>query len=281
MFIIRNKYLEEFGEGGEGGGGEGEGGGGENGGGETEAPAYLFGDVTPDEASQRFGYLRELPEQLRGLESRVRESVDPVTAQLTALQEQMGTQPVFDPKFEKVQAALHDYDPKLAEALLPALLEDLKGSMSITPLSPDILAPHINPMMQAQQQQMVEQVIPSLLDSLPFDANGVVNRDPQNPDSVLPAKTALQKDFETWWEQADVPTREDLGTIGIPYVQALHRFGKWRADHLRGKGKAAGEASARLSGAEQTSTGGGSRPTTSRQLRTEADGFNSVFKKRD
>ena len=244
-----------------------------------ETPSYLFGDVTADEASERFSYLRELPDHLRGLESRMTESVNPVMETLKGVQERLGSQPVFDPKLEKVKQVLSDYDPKLAETLLPALMEDLKGSMTTTPLGPEALEPHVSPMLDQMRSAMIQEMVPTLLESLPFDANGIVNRDPTNNDNVLAPQTDLQKDFATWWEQSDAPTRRALSNIGMPYVQALQKFGKWRAERLRGKGKAAGDASARLSSAARASAGGG-RQESSRQLRTEEDGFNSVFAKR-
>ncbi len=234
-------------------------------------PEYLFADVTSAEASEQFGYLRDLPEQLRGLESRVTDSMSPVMEQLTAVQKQFGTQPVFDPKLEKVQAILEDYDPKLAAGLMPALLEDLKGAMTTTPISSDMLNPHISPMLQQLQQSMTDEMLPSFLDMLPFDADAVVNRDNANE-----PQTDLQKDFSKWWAHADAPTRSALGKLGFPYVQAMQRFGKWRADQIRKKGKAAGDASVRLSQASQQNTGG-QRETLSSKLATEADGFNSVF----
>jgi len=243
-----------------------------------ETPEYLFGDVTSDEATDRFGYLRELPDQLRGLESRVSDTMSPIMEQLQSVSEKFGSQPVFEPQLERFAKALGEYDPKLAESVMPALIEDLKSSMSITPLGPEALSPHITPMLEQQHQMVMDQVIPTLVDMLPFDANGIVNRDPNSPDSVLDPTTDLQKDFSKWWEQADVPTRKALGTIGIPYVQALQKFGKWRAGQIRKKGEAAGEASARLSGAAQKNSGS-RRENPSRGLETEADGFNSVFKK--
>jgi len=265
---------------GEQGGGSGDESGGSDDVGEVEStPDYLFGDVTSDEATERFGYLRELPDSLRGLESRVTDTVNPLFEQMQALGEKVGSQPVFDPKLERFAAALKEYDPKLADSVLPALIEDLKSSLSITPLGPESLGPHVNPMLEQTQQRMMDQMLPALIDMLPFDANGIVNRDPQNPDSAMAPQTELQKDFAKWWEQSDVPTRKALGSIGVPYVQALQQFGKWRAELMRKKGQAAGNASARLSGAAQ-SNGAGRRETSSPELRTEEDGFKAYFGKR-
>jgi hypothetical protein len=138
------------------------------------------------------------------------------------------------------------------------------------------LEPHISPMLQQAQSQMAEQMIPTLLESLPFDVNTIVNRDGADPDKVLAPQTDLQKDFAQWWEQADAPTREALTTVGFPYVQALQRFGKWRAERLRGKGEAAGAASARLTGASQRSTGG-ARTSSTPKLVTEEDGYKAYL----
>lgn len=242
----------------------------------VEEPSYLFGDVTADEAAEQFNYLRELPDSMRGLESRVQGAVSPAMEMLKSVQERLGTQPVFEPKLEGVQRVLQDYDPRLAEALLPALIEDLKGSMSVTPLGPESLEPHISPMLQQAQSQMAEQMIPTLLESLPFDVNTIVNRDGADPDTVLAPQTDLQKDFAQWWEQTDAPTREALTSVGFPYVQALQRFGKWRAGRLRGKGEAAGAASARLTGASQKSTGG-ARTSSTPKLVTEEDGYKAYL----
>lgn len=244
--------------------------------GQAEEPSYLFGDVTADEAAEQFNYLRELPDNMRGLESRVQGAVSPAMEMLRSVQERLGTQPVFEPKLEGVQRVLQDYDPKLAEALLPALIEDLKGSMSMTPLGPEALEPHISPMLQQAQSRMTEQMIPALLEGLPFDVNTIVNRDRTDPDKVLAPQTDVQKDFAQWWEQADAPTREALATVGFPYVNALQRFGKWRAERLRGKGEAAGAASARLTGASQRSTGG-ARTSSTPKLVTEEDGYKAYL----
>lgn len=271
--LLYSKLLDENdGEGNDLGGGPAIEGEGEA----PQEPSYLFGDVTADEAADRFGYLRELPDQLRGLEGRVSDTVTPVMEQLQSFGEKLGSQPAFEPKLERTIAALREYDPKLADLIEPVLAEELKGSMSITPLGPETLEPHISPMLQQAQQAVVDQMMPALLDSLSFDADAIVNRDPANPDSVLAPETELQKDFAKWWEQADAPTRKALGTLGVPYVGALQRFGKWRAELLRKKGQEAGAASTRLSRATQGNSGGRREPASS-GLKSESDGFNAIF----
>ena len=251
-----------------------------DGNGESEEPSYLFGDVTADEAAEQFGWLRSLPSQLREMEERTSGAVSPVMEQLKSLSEQIGSQPAFNPTLEKFSAALKEYDPDKADGLIAALKEDLSGSFNSTPLSAEVLQPLISPMLQQQQEAMVNQFLPSLIDLLPFDANSIVNRDPANPDNVLEPKTDLQKDFAKWWEQADAPTRKALGTLGLPYFGALQKFGKWRAELIRKKGEAAGEASARLGNAAQKPAGSRRAPTSG-GLRTEADGFAAIFSEKD
>jgi len=244
-------------------------------------PEYLFGDVTADEAADRFGFLRELPDQLRGLESRVSEPVGSVMEQLKSLSEKVGSQPVFEPKLEKFAAAMKEYDgnsPHI-QAAIEGLMEDLKGSMTSTPLNEEVLGPLIQPMIEQAEQKVTNKMLPLMLDMLPFDANAIVNRDPANPDNVLEAETDLQKSFHKWYGQLDAPTRNALSTYGVPYAQALQKFGKWNAEQIRKKGGAAGAASARLKGAAQKPGGATREPNNSGELRTEADGFNAYFKR--
>ena len=234
-------------------------------------PEYLFGDVTAEEAGEQFGYLRGLPETLRGLESRVSETVSPVMDQLTKIQESLGSQPVFNPKLDRFSRVLAEYDPKLAEAVLPALVEDLKESLAVNPLSAESLTPFVDPMLASSKSAIFDEIIPFLADALPFDPNGVINReDPSAP------KTDLQKYFAKWWAKTDTPTRQALETVGIPYMRAMQQFGREWAEFLRRKGEAAGKASERLGQSAQTNSGS-RRQSTSKGLQSEEEGFNSVF----
>ena len=266
---LNNRYLDESADDGLGSGGAGEPV-------EPDVVEPFIGDYTADDVLGQLSYVKELPEHLRSLESRVGAMVNPAMETMKGLQEKLGSQPGFDPKLEKVRQVLQEYDPALAEKLLPALTEDLKGSLSYTPLGPELLEPHISPMLQQQQAQISAQVVPALLDSLPFDADAVVNRDPANENNILEPSTDLQKDFEKWWQQADAATQQALSTYDVGYARAMHRFAKWRADRLKGKGEAAGATSARLSGSRPVRSGS-QQQSAARKLETEDDGFNSVF----
>lgn len=245
--------------------------------GSAETPDYFIGELTQDQVLERLNSSADFPESMRGLESRVTAQVNPIMERLGALQEQLGTQQKFEPNLDRIKAVLSEYDPALAEKFLPALMEDLAGSMSSAPFDVEALAPHINPMLQQMQHDQMAMMVPALLDKLPFDAEAVVNRDPADGSKILEPSTDLQKEFKTWWDHLDAPTRAALGNYDIGYARAMHTFGKWRAGRLKGKGEAAGDASTRLSASRQIRTGGRRQQPQSR-LETESDGFQSVFK---
>lgn len=240
----------------------------------NESPEYAFGDFTSDEVAERLGYVRNLPEHLRGIESRVEGQVNPVMEQLKGIQEKLGSQNAFDPKLETVQKVLAEYDPALAEKLLPALIEDLKGSMQTTPLGPDALQPFVNPMLEERQTAMMQEIVPAMLDSLPFDADAVVKRDPSTGEIQAP-ETELQKQFYKWWEQADAPTHKALENPNMGFVRAMNQFGKWRAEQLGKEGETAGAASDRLAAGTQVRSGGKQHQ---RPARTLEDEFNAGAK---
>ena len=81
-----------------------------------------------------------------------------------SVQEKIGSQPAFDPKLEntlKALEALDEYDSgalsKLVRPVFDALRDDLKNSLSTTPLGPEALQPHVQPMLQEQRQHKVDQ----------------------------------------------------------------------------------------------------------------------------
>jgi len=239
--------------------------------GEESTPEYAFGDFTSDEVAERLGYVRSLPEHLRGMESRVESQVTPVMEQLRGIQEKLGSQNAFDPKLETVQKVLAEYDPALAEKLLPALAEDLKNSMQTTPLGPEALQPFVDPMMEERQSALMQQIVPAMLESLPFDSDAVVKRDPSTGE-ILPPETELQKQFYKWWEQADAPTHKALENPDIGFVRAMSKFGKWRAEQLGKEGETAGAASDRLAAGTQIRSGGKQHQ---RPAKTLEDEFNA------
>lgn len=218
-----------------------------------KTPEYFVGEYTQDDVSSYLGQVKELPSRLRELESGFRGAVSPLEAKLTEMQSKFGTQPVFEPKFEKTLAKLTEYDPRLGELLKDALAEDMRSSFAINPLDRTALEPHVGPMLQELQSQLSNELANTVLRTLPFDVNGVVNRDEFG--KALPPTTDLQKGFQQYWDQAPLRVQEALTTPGLGFAQAMTEFSKWYAARTKGQGAAAGEASARLASGRQPGKG--------------------------
>jgi hypothetical protein len=253
---------------------------GEGEGGESEASSPFLGDLSEQDVLERLGLVNDLPGQVRGVEERLTGALTPLQQQLQELQAARAQQPAFSPKLDAVNAVLKEYDPTLAEKLGPALAQALQDSFSYSPLDGDALRPHIEPMLGELRSQFETEHAITVLDSLGFDPDSVVNREDVNQ----PA-TDLQKDFLKWYGALDVPTRralapgegEDKGPISpLAYARAMQKFAKWRGKQIQDKGEEAGNAARRLAGASSISSQSRSEPR--RGPRTEADGFYSVFK---
>ena len=221
--------------------------------GEAPAPEYFVGEYSADDVTSYLGQVKELPSRLRDLESGFRGQVGPLQQRLDEMQSKFGTQPVFDPKLERTMKALAEYDPRLAEVLKDSLTEDLRSSMALNPMDRTALEPHVGPMLQELRGQLASEMATTILSTLPFDVNGLVNRDPQG--NAMAPSTELQKAFQTYWDQAPLRVQDALTTPGLGFAQALIAFHKWNSERVKGQGAAAGEASARLAGGRQPGKG--------------------------
>lgn len=241
---------------------------------EGEAPKPFIGEYDEQRVLDLLALTGEMPDRLTGLESRFQESLSPLNERLTKLQESLGSRVAFQPKLEKFKARLSEYDPKLGEAV-DDLVAELTESLQVNPLDQTSIEPHIQPYLSNLQQQSETQLASALISMLPFSADDIVARDedgkPTDP------KTALQKDFYSWWGLQDSPTQQALAKFGMPYFQALQRFSKWREKRVKDQGAAAGELSNRLaSGRSPSSTTGQSARRESSKDAFE-DGFNAVI----
>jgi hypothetical protein len=248
---------------------------GEASGGPQETPDYFVGDYTADDVAGYLGQMKEMPGRLRELETGFRGQVGPLQQRLEELQSKFATQPVFEPKLERTMKALADYDPRLAEVLKDSLVEDLRGSMSVSPMDRTALEPHITPMLQEMYQGLSTEVANSIIQTLPFDVNGLVNRDPQG--NAIAPTTDLQKAFQMYWDQAPLRTQEALTTPGLGFAQALIQFHKWNSERIKGQGAAAGDASSRLASGRQPGRTLRAVPAAPREEAAFDDGFNAVM----
>jgi hypothetical protein len=234
------------------------------------APTPFIGDYDEQRVLDLLNLTGEMPDRLTGLESRFQESLSPLQKRLEEVQAALGSRVAFQPKLDKFKAKLSEYDPKLGEAV-DDLISELTESLQVNPIDKASLEPHITPYLSSLQEQSESQMASALLSLLPFSADEVVARDADgNPTDP---KTALQKDFYSWWGLQDQPTQQALQKFGMPYFSAMQRFSKWRENRTKDKGAAAGELSNRLaSGQSPTST-------TRQPVRHESptDAFNAGF----
>jgi hypothetical protein len=220
--------------------------------------------LTEDDVYDRLGMVPQLPEQMKALESRLFGSMGPVQERLQKMEKSLGTQVGFNA--DAVKKVLEEYDPKLAETLVPALEQALR----VNPLDEGTLEPYLSPMQQKMQEQMGEQLVLSH-----YGAEEIADIIPDVKDGRFVAETPRQKAFTEWYAQQGYETQQALLSFGAPYVRALKRFEKWESSRQQEQEKAAGARSTRLKSGQQPSSGG--RRTQTPKLETEHDGFMSVF----
>jgi len=259
------RFLGEFDEGSEGSSGfEGESGDS----GELSSPVFLR-DISEDDA---YDTLTSLPKQLSALESRFGEQFSPLQQQLEALRTSLGTQTAVEPKFEKLAAVLEEFDPQLAKRFLPALMEDLKASISSRPLDSESLAPHLEPHFNQMSSRMEREMALGLLDAYGLNVEEII---PPTEGENWSPQTQTHKDFIKWYSMQDAGIQRALSVPGVGFARALKQFKTWNDGRKKEREEAAASSSARLSTGQQPSAS--RRQNGSGKLSTEADGWASVF----
>ena len=261
-----HKFLNELEEGFDLGGGSSEGF-------EGEAPT----EPQPWEAP-----IGELRETLQAAEGRFGERLTPLQQQLQSIQRALGQQTtveVPDDKLAALDALFTSYDPKF-EGVGELLRELLTSSVRQQPLTAEGLQPLIEPMLQQQGRVHAERWLDNTLDRVAFAQDDLYQEG-----WLESPKTDTQKLFLKWWDRADQATRAAItsktqdGRIADPYAygSAMRGFDKFYRSQTQSASESAGVSAARLAGAAQTRSSSRSTPAGG-QLRTEADGFASVFK---
>jgi predicted transcriptional regulator with HTH domain len=106
--------------------------------GSSNEASYYLRDLTEDDVYSRLQQAGNFPGHLTGLESRFNGNFSQVQERLAGLEKSLGAQTSFD--FSKLQKVLADYDPKLAEILVPALTDAIK----VAPLDDTVFRPHLD-----------------------------------------------------------------------------------------------------------------------------------------
>lgn len=232
-----------------------------------EQPTTYLRDLTEDEVYDRLSRVNQYPEQLRALESRLFGSMGPLTDKLKSLEKSVGTQVGFDSAV--LETALKDYDPTLAEKLLPALKESLK----VNPLDEATLSPYLTPMQEQMRNWMGEQLVLSAYD--PEEIGAMI---PDVVDGKWNPTSQRHKDFIDWFAVQGLQTQQSLQSFGAGYVKSLRKFERWEQDQIKERQRAAGAQSTRLAGGQSPSSQGRRGKATKYTTAEEAflAGFNEV-----
>jgi len=156
----------------------------------------------------------------------------------------------------------------------------ITSSVQASPLDESTLSPVVGPMLDQLRYEQASTWLEDVSSRLSFNQDDLVNEsDPASP------ATDLQRAWFQFWQTASAAQRQALtaqredGAVAHPreFGQAMLAFErKWKKSQQE-KNESAGASSARLAGAQQTKSSGRSS-SGGTQLRTEADGFASVFK---
>lgn len=221
--------------------------------GDSQSSPFI-GDLTAEDTLSRLNSIPELQEALSASESRFSEGLEPLRSGLDEVRTALGQRTAFEPKFEKARATAVEYDERFGP-VLDAIVEDLKGSLQLTPLDSAALTPHLEPAIQAAEARMRDFQASRIIDQLPFQVADLRSDDAGQ----------LTKDFDAWWNQASLAERSALAPSNedenappadmLEFALVLETFDKWRSKRTQEKGKAAGEAASRLEQGRQPRSG--------------------------
>lgn len=268
-FSLQHKFLDEYEEGSDLGATTGD----------SSVPTE--GEAPPEPQAWE-SPLGELRESLSAMEGRVGERLSPLQQQLQGLQAALGKQTaveVPDELVHKIEALFSSYDPKF-EGVGEMLKELLTSSVKQRDMSSEALAPLLEPILGERDYKHAERWLDAVTPTFSFD---MAEFDKEGWHEKPSSDT--HKLFLKWWDRADHATRAALtarrqdGRVADPYAygQAFKAFDAFYRNQTRQASESAGASAARLAGATQTRSAGRSTSGGS-QLRTEADGFASVFK---
>lgn len=278
LLQLRHKFLDEFGgEGSEGSADSGIPNGDGLGDGLEDEVSDASGEAAPWESP-----LGEMRESMTAMEGRFGESLSPLQEQLQGLQTALSKQSAVDVPddiIHKIDALFSGYDPKF-EGVGELLKELLTSSVKQQDLSASALQPLLDPMLAQRDYQHAERWLDAIQPTFSFD---MAEFDKEGWHDKPSSET--HKLFLKWWDRADNATRSALtarrqdGAVADPYAygQAFKAFDGFYRNQTQSASKSAGASAARLAGAAQTKSSGRSTTGGSR-LRSEEDGFASVFK---
>lgn len=232
--------------------------------GSSNEASYYLRDLTEDDVYSRLQQAGNFPGHLTGLESRFNGNFSQVQERLAGLEKSLGAQTSFD--FSKLQKVLADYDPKLAEILVPALTDAIK----VAPLDDTVFRPHLDSISNKLTEAFGQQLVLSI-----YSPETIEQIIPPVKNGKFVPEGQRHKDFVDWYSQQGYQTQQALLNFGAPYVNALRKFEEWEQNKKQEKTKSAGNKSSRLAqGQVPTSQ---SRHTNTAGVQSAEDSFLAAF----
>lgn len=202
---------------------------------EPEEPSPFIRDMSEDDVYSRLQRVSEFPDHIGGLESRLNGGITQLQERLGGLEKSIGTRASFNT--DKLKKILEEYDPKLAEALVPALAE----AFQVAPLDEATLRPYLDPVSSKLNETFGQQLV---LSFYPPEALGEII--PPVVNGKFAPEGQRHKDFVEWYSQQGYQTQQALLSFGAPYVNALRKFEAWEASRNQEKAAKAGSKANRL-----------------------------------
>lgn len=229
----------------------------------SEASPYLR-DLSEDDVYSRLQRVSEFPDYLNGVESRFNGNFSQLQERLAGLEKSLGSRTSVNT--EKLKKVLEDYDPKLAEILVPALSEAIQSS----PLDESTLRPFLDPMSNKLSEVFGQQLVLSV-----YSPEVLEEIIPPVKNGKFAPEGQRHKDFVEWYSQQGYQTQQALLNFGAPYVNALRKFEAWEQNRKQEKTRSASNKSSRLAqGQIPTSQ---SRRTRDAGAQSAEDAFLAAF----
>lgn len=230
---------------------------------EEQVTPYLR-DLSEDDVYSRLQRVAEFPEYINGLESKFHGNLSKFQDRLSSIEKALGSQTSFNS--DKLKKVLEDYDPKLAEVLVPALIEAIK----VSPLDETTLRPHLDPISDKLTETFAQQLVLSVYP--PETLEEII---PPVRDGKFAPEGQRHKNFIEWYSQQGYQTQQALLSFGAPYVNALRKFEAWEQGKKQEKTRKAADKSSRL--AEGQIPTSQSRRTKDAGAQSSEDAFLAAF----
>lgn len=232
-----------------------------------EIQPYLR-DLSEDDVYGRLQEVKDFPNRMRTMESRIFGSMGPLNERLQKLEQSLGTRASVNTDALK---PLEGYD----KALYEQLMQVLPQAVQVQSLDEAALQPFLAPLQKRMMQEFREMLAQAFYD--PDDVDGMI---PVTKDGVFDPQNDRQKAFADWYSRQDFNTQQSLNELGPGWVRALRRFEAWEKEQEAKKQQKAAAGETRLAGGARPNTAGRRKMATGPQTAEEAftAGFDEVMK---